>query len=231
MRRPRRRSSWRRVGDLQQRFTAAGAHVEHPFRASRGLRYQFGVAPRQRSTDRGPVTKPAEVPPFEGPRERLFDTSLEAHVRPIRGVRCRYVEVRHHTAGLAFWLPRHARDSRRGSGRVTRRQCLDHSARVVVAASPWTPRGRSCSQIDPICAHRGLRSWPCLPGLVYGPGKPPGWLCAGQLTAERLNTRMDAAVTSTAQPARTSRLREASALVLLMPQMSCRPAPPWPSTP
>jgi len=64
-----------------------------------------------------------------------------------------------------------------------------------------------------------------------GPASSPGWLCAGQLTAERWNTRMDAAVISTAQPARTSRLRAASAVVLLMPQMSCRPTPPRLSTP
>lgn len=53
-------------GDLQQRFTAAGAHVEHPFRACRGLRYHFGVAPRQRSADWRPAPSQLKSHPSKG---------------------------------------------------------------------------------------------------------------------------------------------------------------------
>ncbi len=58
-----------------------------------------------------------------------------------------------------------------------------------------------------------------------------GWRCAGQFTAERVKTRIAAAVMRIAQPARTSRLRAASVVVLVIPQMSCSPAPVWSSTP
>jgi hypothetical protein len=72
-----------------------------------------------------------------------------------------------------------------------------------------------------------------------GAGTPPAWCtvarwfgaCAGQFTAERVKTRMAAAVVRIAQPARTSRLRAASVVVLVIPQMSCSPAPVWSSTP
>jgi hypothetical protein len=70
-----------------------------------------------------------------------------------------------------------------------------------------------------------------LAGPVRGPASRFGGLCAGQFTAERVKTRMAAAVMSIAQPARTSRLRAASVVVLVIPQMLCRPAPVWSSTP
>jgi hypothetical protein len=57
-----------------------------------------------------------------------------------------------------------------------------------------------------------------------------GTVC-GQFTAERVKTRMAAVVMRIAQPARTSRLRAASVVVLASPQMSCSPAPVWSSTP
>jgi hypothetical protein len=69
-----------------------------------------------------------------------------------------------------------------------------------------------------------------LAGRMCGPGEQV-WGCAGQLTAERVKTRMAVAVMRVAQPARTSRLRAASVVVLVIPQMSCRPAPVWSSTP
>src|SRR5215470_15109180 len=66
----------------------------------------------------------------------------------------------------------------------------------------------------------------------YRPAGSPGIAAvAGQCTADRLNTRIDTAVASTAQPASTSRLRAASAVLLPMPQMSCRLVLPCPSTP
>jgi len=56
--------------------------------------------------------------------------------------------------------------------------------------------------------------------------------CRGHhVTAERVKTRMAAAVVRVAQPARTSRLRAASVVVLAGPQMSCRPAPVGSVTP
>jgi hypothetical protein len=70
-----------------------------------------------------------------------------------------------------------------------------------------------------------------LAGPVCGPGGLVRGLCAGQFTAERVKTRMAAAVMRIAQPARTSRLRAASVVVLVSPQMSCSPAPVWSSTP
>src|SRR5215468_6051669 len=63
------------------------------------------------------------------------------------------------------------------------------------------------------------------PAASRHPPATPDPAAPGQLTAERLNTRIDAAVMSTAQPASVSRLRAASAVVLCRPQMSCRPAP------
>jgi hypothetical protein len=66
---------------------------------------------------------------------------------------------------------------------------------------------------------------------VSGPTGKFGWLCAGQFTAERVKTRMAAAVARVAQPARTSRLRAAPVVVLVVPQMLCRPAPAGSSTP
>ena len=70
-----------------------------------------------------------------------------------------------------------------------------------------------------------------LAGPVRGPGEQVRGLCAGQFTAERVKTRMAAVVMRVAQPARTSRLRAASVVVLVIPQMSCSPAPVWSSTP
>ena len=70
-----------------------------------------------------------------------------------------------------------------------------------------------------------------LAGPVCGPGEQVWGLCAGQLTAEWVKTRMAAAVVRVAQPARTSMLRAASVVVLVIPQMSCSPAPVWSSTP
>jgi hypothetical protein len=70
-----------------------------------------------------------------------------------------------------------------------------------------------------------------LAGPVRGPGEQVRGRCAGQVTAERVKTRMAAAVMRIAQPARTSRLRAASVVVLVIPQMSCRPAPVRSSTP
>jgi hypothetical protein len=67
--------------------------------------------------------------------------------------------------------------------------------------------------------------------------RAPGWARragsggAGQFTAERVKTRMAAVVVRMAQPARTSRLRAASVVVLVIPQMLCSPAPVWSSTP
>jgi hypothetical protein len=75
------------------------------------------------------------------------------------------------------------------------------------------------------------RERPCSPGPRIGPASRFGWLCAGQFTAERVKTRMAAAVMRIAQPTRTSRLRAASVVVLVIPQMSCSPAPVWSSTP
>ena len=49
-----------------------------------------------------------------------------------------------------------------------------------------------------------------LAGPVRGPGEQVRGVCAGQFTAERVKTRMAAAVMRIAQPARTSRLRAAS---------------------
>src|SRR5205823_3653401 len=66
--------------------------------------------------------------------------------------------------------------------------------------------GASSAGAVPACASWVGSDLPA--GPVYGgPGEQDGWLCPGQVTAERLNTRMDAAVTSSAQPARTSRLK------------------------
>ena len=67
------------------------------------------------------------------------------------------------------------------------------------------------------------RDWMLLAGPMRGPGgQVRGAVCAGQFTAERVKTRMAAAVMRMAQPARTSRLRVASVVVLVIPQMSCR---------
>ena len=83
----------------------------------------------------------------------------------------------------------------------------------------------------PTClVHRGAIGT-CSPGPCAGPASRFGGLCAGQFTAERVKTRMAAAVMRVAQPARTSRLRAASVVVLVIPQMSCSPAPVWSSTP
>ncbi len=78
--------------------------------------------------------------------------------------------------------------------------------------------------------HRGAIGT-CSPGLCAGLASRFGGLCAGQFTAERVKTRMAAVVIRVAQPARTSRLRAASVVVLAIPQMSCSPAPVWSSTP
>jgi hypothetical protein len=48
---------------------------------------------------------------------------------------------------------------------------------------------------------------------------------SGYVTAERVKTWMAAAVTTIAQAPRTRRLRAASAVVLVNPQMLCSPAP------
>jgi hypothetical protein len=77
----------------------------------------------------------------------------------------------------------------------------------------------------------GWRDRMLLAGPVCGPGEQVRELCAGQFTAERVKTRMAAAVMRIAQPARTSRLRAASVVVLVIPQMLCRPAPVRSSTP
>jgi hypothetical protein len=71
----------------------------------------------------------------------------------------------------------------------------------------------------------------CPPGPCAGLADRFGWVCGGQFTAERVKTRMAAAVMRVAQPARTSRLRAASVVVLAGPQMSCSPAPVRSSTP
>jgi len=100
-------------------------------------------------------------------------------------------------------------------------------------------------RIDGHLAHHGLQASTPLrlrrKGSAIGTCSPPqaqAWarragsgLYSGQFTAERVKTRMAAAVMRIAQPARTSRLRAASVVVLAGPQMSCRPAPVWSSTP
>jgi hypothetical protein len=68
-------------------------------------------------------------------------------------------------------------------------------------------------------------------GPMGGPGEQVRGLCAGQFTAEWVKTWMAVAVVRVAQLARTSRLRAASVVVLVIPQMSCSPAPVWSSTP
>ena len=83
----------------------------------------------------------------------------------------------------------------------------------------------------PACLVHGGAIGSCSPGPCAGPASRFGWLCAGQFTAERVKTRMAAAVMRIAQPARTSRLRAASVVVLVSPQMSCSPAPVRSSTP
>jgi hypothetical protein len=96
------------------------------------------------------------------------------------------------------------------------------------ACSPvyWLPRAGTRA-----CLVHGSAIGTCSPGPCVGPASRFGWLCAGQFTAERVKTRMAVAVMRTAQPARTSRLRAAAVVVLVIPQMSCSPAPAWSSTP
>ncbi len=52
-----------------------------------------------------------------------------------------------------------------------------------------------------------------------------------QLTAERLKVRMPRAMNAAANRTTTPRLSHASVVVLLMPQMSCRPVPRWSTNP
>lgn len=83
----------------------------------------------------------------------------------------------------------------------------------------------------PRLPHAWWRDRMVLAGPMRGPGEQVRGAVCGQFTAERVKTRMAAAVMRIAQPARTSRLRAASVVVLVIPQMSCRPAPVWSSTP
>ena len=83
----------------------------------------------------------------------------------------------------------------------------------------------------PACLVRRGAIGTCSPGPRVGPAEQVRGLCAGQFTAERVKTRMAAAVMRIAQPARTSRLRAASVVVLVIPQMLCSPAPVRSSTP
>jgi hypothetical protein len=48
---------------------------------------------------------------------------------------------------------------------------------------------------------------------------------SAQRTAERVNTRIEIAVSATAHTATTARLSHASRVTLCMPQMSCSPLP------
>ena len=108
---------------------------------------------------------------------------------------------------------------------------------MVWAVVSWGIR-RVCSPVyglpwgrRPACLVRGGAIGTCSPGPCVGLAGRFGGLCAGQFTAERVKTRMAAAVVRIAQPARTSRLRAASVVVLVSPQMSCSPPPVRSSTP
>ena len=98
--------------------------------------------------------------------------------------------------------------------------------RRACSACVWASQGR-----HPTCLVHCGAIGTCSPGPCVGPASRFGGLCAGQFTAERVKTRMAAAVMRIAQPARTSRLRAASVVVLVSPQMSCSPAPVGSSTP
>src|SRR5262249_54981173 len=98
-------------------------------------------------------------------------------------------------------------------------------------------RSRRCGRLHP--PPDRARRLTCAIGEDGRGGFPPArpWELSclvawnGQVTAERWKTRTAAAVMRIAQAARTSRLMLASALVLAIPQMSCRPAPVRSSTP
>ena len=109
-------------------------------------------------------------------------------------------------------------------GDVLGGRVLGHSACLL--AWVWASLGW-----HPACLVHGGAIGMCSPGPCVGPASRFGGLCAGQLTAERVKMRMAAAVMRIAQPARTSRLRAASVVVLVIPQMLCRPAPVRSSTP
>ena len=89
-------------------------------------------------------------------------------------------------------------DLERGRDRVEclRRQLLDTHAQVA-----WNGGARHAAILSTACPRRS------------------------QLTAERENNRIEIAVSARANRATTARLSQASAVTLLMPQMSCSPLP------
>ena len=110
-----------------------------------------------------------------------------------------------------------ARGSRRRSAPAA---CPTAAPAREGGSAPSTCAPHCCAQLAGGTLARGTRR--CYPPRARAASAAPP---PSQLTAERANVRIEIAVSAAANSATTARLSHASAVTLLIPQMSCSPLP------